>query len=288
VIKHGLASLDERSGDVFEEQAARLVDAQAPGLAARLRQISRIPRAHADWAWRVLAELGLLALTSHAARRLAELAPPLAADVRSALGLSLERDDVVAGGDLVHDAWAVLGQIVDDSERIRMQRTWLRGLGCGRDALVLQFAAGHAPFAEAPLPGTCFSCTLAFWPGAAPLRALLHGPRGEARPLDVPLPGRESIGAFLASFAALLGRQPWLERGPCALCDVVPVAKHDGFFAVGATGEAIPLAAGSHWVLCALAGGLPLDLFGEWDGCRLVPLGCMTGGRFFALAKEPA
>ena len=286
LIRNGLATHDEQGGDAFEEQAARLVDAQAPGLAARLRQIARVPRSQPEWAARVLEELGLLALITHAARRLEQLPEPLADDVRGALGLTLDKDEVVSSGDLVDDTWAVIGQVVDDTERIRLQRTWLRGLGCKRDALVLQFAAGSAPFADVLVPGTSFPCTLAFWPGAAPLRALVHGERGETRALEAPLPARMEVADFLASFASLLARQPWLEHGPCALTGVVPVVEGDAWSIVDTKGDALALVGRSHWVLHALSGGNPLDLFAEWDGRKLTPLGTMVAGRFHVLAKE--
>jgi hypothetical protein len=289
LVKNGLGMQGGREGNVFDEQAARLVDAQAPGLAARLRQIARIPRSQPDWAERVLDELGLLALLSHAARRVDELNPALAADVRLALGITLEKDEVVAYGDLVDDTWAVVGQTVDSSERVRVQRTWLRGLGSERDALVLQFAAGSASFGEVLVPGTCLHNTLAFWPGAVPLRAILHGPRGETRPLDRSLPRRVSVGEFLVGFASLLARHPWLDRGLCTLGAVVPVLQGvdvKTWVVVDPSGEAIALTGHSHWALFALSGGMPLDLFGEWNGRALEPLGVMVDGCFHVLVKE--
>jgi hypothetical protein len=289
LVKNGLAALDGRASTVFEAQAARLVDAQAPGLAARLRQIGRLSHSRSDWAERVLEELGRLALLSHAARRMAELAPPLAADVRQALGFTLEKDEVVAAGDVVDDEWAIVGQVVDDSERVRVQRTWLRGLGSARDALVLQFAAGPGAFGDLLVPGTGFRGPLAFWPGAAPLRALPHGSRGDPWPLEPPLPGRRTVGEHLAAHAALLGRQPWVDRAPCLLGGVVPVlADADaGHWAVlDSAGDALELGGHSHWALFAMSGGASVDLFGEWDGRVLDPLGVMVEGRFHPLAKE--
>jgi len=136
------------------------------------------------------------------------------------------------------------------------------------------------------VPGTCFPCRLAFWPGAVPLRALMQNQRGEIRTLEGPLPERWDIAAFLTGFAHLLARQPWLERGLCALAEVVPVLENDVWYVTDRSGAALPLAGSSHWVLHALAGGLPLDLYGEWDGRRLTALGAMVSGRFHALARE--
>jgi hypothetical protein len=55
----------------------------------------------------------------------------------------------------------------------------------GRDALVLQFAAGPARFPEALLPGMVVDAELVFWPSAHPLRALVHERRGEMKPMEL-------------------------------------------------------------------------------------------------------
>jgi len=90
----------------------------------------------------LLDDLGQLALLTHAARRVDQLEPKVAADVRRLLGLTLEQSEVIAHGDLVEDEWQVLAERVDDGERVRTQRAWLRGKSSGRTALVLQFSAG--------------------------------------------------------------------------------------------------------------------------------------------------
>ena len=102
-------------------------------------------------------ELGRLALLVQATRRLDALDAPLAADVRAAVGWTLERDEVVAAGERISDEWAITGQVVEDDERFRVQRSWLRGRSSGRDALVLQFAAAAPPDSRAMSPARCWT-----------------------------------------------------------------------------------------------------------------------------------
>jgi hypothetical protein len=294
LVRTGIASVPP--GDsVWSTQAARLVDAQASGLASRVRRLGYLPRSGADWGERFADGLGRLALLVQATRRLDTLDAPLAADVRVAVGWTVDRDEVLASGERVSDEWAIVGQMVtsDDDERFRTQRSWLRGTRSGRDALVLQFAAGTAPFPEALLPGMVLDAEMAFWPSAHPLRALVSERRGEMKPLVEQPSHAAGIDGLLDAYAHALGRQPWIERFPAVLGGVVPALAGDPaaerFQAIDADGRFVPLAGSAHWKLFAVSGGHPIDLFGEWDGRVLLPLGALAEGSYHALTSgEPA
>ena len=286
LVRDGIASLEERPPAFFAQMAARLVDAQSTGLARRVRRIGFLAGGDPGWPDAVLAELGLLALASHAFRRIHELDAPLRADLRQLVGFSLDKDEVAAASDRVEDSWVVVGQIVSEDERFRSQRTWLRGLQTGRYALVLQFAAGNAPFEETLVPGSRIVATLAFWPGAFPQRALLLM-RGTADgTAAAELPGFDDVAGFLDSAAGAYARQPFLERLCCTLRGVTPLYEDKGFAVRDRQGATLSLAGRDHWKLLALSGGRPVDLAGEWNGRTLFPLGAVAEGLFHPLRSE--
>ena len=160
----------------------------------------------------------------------------------------------------------------------------MRGLS-GRDALVLQFAAGKAPFPEALAPGSALEATLAFWPSAWPQRAVIKERRGPTE-AAAELPGSTSVSSFLSGVAEALARQPFLERFPAVLAGVVPCPGPHGLLVADESGDALPLVAGSHHLLLALSGGEPACLSGEWHRERLRPLGLFARGRFVPLTGE--
>ena len=283
LMRNGLASLELQPATIWENQAARMVDAQAPGIAARLRTMGGIPNATPDWPERLLAELGRLALLTHAFRRIEALDAPLQEDVRQAIGWTVKEEEVIARGDALADEWIVLGQRVTGEDRLRTQRTWLLGSGTQRFALVLQFSAARAPFPATVLPGSRQEATLAYWPGAYPQRALIHERHGNPVPLRGRLPGVETFQEFLAGVTQALARQPWLDRFPCALRDAVPVREGDRWHLQDRAGMALPLVRGEHWRLLAWSGGAPVDLAGEWNGAALLPLGVMADGNYHLL-----
>lgn len=293
VIRGGLAALESQSFLFWEAQASRMVDAQAPGLASRLRRMAWISRSHPDWPERLLRELGKLALLTQAFRRLDELDPPLREDVRRLVGFNLPLEEVLSGPDVVSDHWLVLAQTLEENERVRTQRSWLFGEASGRRALVLQFAAGEASFPEPLAPGTRLEADLAFWPSAWPQRALIRERRGGAEPLRaVPtIAGTETVDALLSEAAEALSRLPWIERLLFVLNAVIPVPDPapdpiaGPWRVVDRQGQALRLAAGDPWPLLALSGGRPVDLVGEWDGEALIPLAVIGEGIYLPLRR---
>jgi SWIM zinc finger len=277
--RQGLGASQQAGYRHWDDIAARMVDAQAPGLAERLRGLASVPHSGAGWEGRLLEEYALLHLLALAYRRQAELPPPLRATVRSRIGFSLRQADVLACGTPVRDHWQVLARRDLEQDRIRTRRTWLRGRGTGRDALVLSFAPAGQTLDESLPVGTDADADLVFYPGAVPLRAVLLAKHDAA--VGVP-PAGGTIAGLLACWAAALAADPWLDSWPAVL-EVIPV--RDPVRAVrDADGDAVPLHpdAGHRWTLFALSGGRPVTVTGEWTPRGLWPLTAWDeAGRIF-------
>lgn len=284
LLRHGLASAQTQPASFWESRAAQMIDAQAPGVASRLRRMATIPNATSDWPERLLGELGRLALLTHTYRRCEKLDTLLQDDVRQLVGWTLSQEEVAERGELISDDWLILGQVLDEEERVRVERTWLYGTRCHRQAVLLQFSVAGSPFPEMYPPGCRQEADLLFWPSACPQRARLAARRGEITPIAKQLPGVvDTIDAFLANVAEMLARQPWLERFLCLLHNVTPVCADNGaaWYARDESGAVLPLAKGDYWQLLTLSGGYPVDLVGEWNGEEMFPLGVMADGRYF-------
>ncbi len=286
LARAGLAETASRPWSSFGQVSARLVDAQAPGLARLVRDLGALPHTTPGWPERMLISLGRLWLLVEGSRRLAELEPDLQAEIRSLIGIAEGRDDVLATPS-VHDAWEVAGRRVIEGERLRVQRTWLWGRRTQRWALLLDFAAFGQPLEAALTPGMCFKGNLCFYSGVLRLRAL----RAD-QPQPVASVGRlpaEPIDSVLRTYAGWLGRNPWLERMPAVLQDVIPHRDTGGtWWAADRNGRQLPIGGSAGWHLLALSGGQPIDLFGEWDGYTFWPLSGATGGRVTALGALEA
>jgi hypothetical protein len=282
LIRRGLAAARSEKAGWWEQMAARMVDAQAPGLAGFIRRIPELLTSGEGWDVRALDALGRLHLLLCAAAGADQLPAELAGDVRTALGYNQPKDEVLAGSG-VADRWAVVGQITEEEDRLRVRRTWLVGRTTARRALVLDFAAGAQPLETSLVAGVEFDGELAFYPSRVPLRAMIKT-RGSAQPIAPTLGAAadEDIEAALGRYAQALGAIPWIYRWPIVAADVRIVPHRSGWFAADSKGVGLPIRplftrSLQHWRMLSAGGGGPITVIGEWDGEFLLPISALGG-----------
>ncbi|MEU7643653.1 SWIM zinc finger family protein [Streptomyces huasconensis] len=277
LMRSGTASAEQAGYGLWEETAARMVDAQAPGLAARVRELGAIPSSGPGWPVRLLEECALLHLLDQGWLHRDALPPGLAATVRSRVGLPAQPE-----GPPLRDRWLVLAQYDTVDSKLTTRRVWLYGTDSGRTALLLSYgAAGRAPALALPV-GLALDAELTGYPGARQLRADLGEQFAAPAPTAERPPGVRTAEAA-ARYGETLRHDPWLESWPVTLSEVIP-AQADGAWQLADAdgGSALPLAptAASDrglWRLVALSGGAPLTVFGECGHQGFTPLAAWPG-----------
>ncbi len=272
-IRGGLAGLEQAGYRHFDQIAARLVDAQAPGVASDLRRLAGLVGQAGNagpesWPERLLAELSLLRLLTNGHRRLGQLPEPLAQTIRSRIGFPVATD-VVLAGPRHRDDWQVIGIRDEVGEQLTTRRAWLVGATTGTAALVLSFAAMGQTLSTDLIVGTRLDADLCFYPGA-PLRALFAQRHDAPRPLTEPTPAG-GVQHALAGYAGGLAANPWLTAWPVIVRGTLLPGRP--WRLVDAAGDALPLWPGSQpWPLLAAGGGEPVILAAEYGPVGLRPL----------------
>ena len=270
-MRQGLGALTNEVLQTWHTMAARMVDAQAPGLAQRVRAATQGVRQGEDWPERTLHRLGLLQLACEALQRRSSLSPEMQAEVRAVAGWLLDKAEVLASGEQVEDAWTVLGCAQEErDDKLIERRVWLHGHRTGRRAWLWDHAFGGKGFEQAWIPGTCANATLAYFPGTTGLRAQpvnVHGAPTEPRwPQST---AADEWGAMARRAAA----SPWVGWHPLVLPDAVlqPLGAQPG---LRCADRWLPLQMPGDdlWVLNAVSGGNPITVAGEWDGQTFAPL----------------
>lgn len=286
LVRQGLAAAQSHPTRFWSDAATRLVDAQAPGLAHLVRELAGIPASGNGWPERLLERLGMIALLIESYRRLETFPASLQATIRTLVGWSQEQAELQAEAGLT-DRWIVVGQQVEEDERLIVERTWLLGEESGRHALILDFSPQHQALRSTYVPGTSFTGELVFYPAAYPLRAIVRQ-RGVVSPAAAPgSAGYKTIEELLWAQAQALAQTPWIEQFPTLLGAVIPLRQGERWAVCDSAGDLLPLhiSAAQGWTLLALSGGHPLILFGEWDGSRLTPLSAWADGGFVTLSS---
>ncbi|MFJ8269297.1 SWIM zinc finger family protein [Streptomyces sp. NPDC094154] len=276
LLRGGLAPAEQAGYGLWEETAARMVDAQAPGLAGRVRELGAVPSSGPGWPVRLLEECALLHLLGQGWLGRERLPEGLSATVRSRVGLP-----VSAEGPAVRDRWLVLAQYDTADARLTTRRIWLHGAGSGRTALLLSYgAAGRAPELALPV-GQALEAEVSSHPGAGQPRAVLGERFASPAPTRIRPPGVTTAQAA-ARYGAALRDDPWLESVPVTLREVVPVPDGESWQLADATSDAtsdsaLPLTRAARtrpglWRLVALSGGAPVTVFGECGHRGFTPL----------------
>ena len=283
LVAQGLATARTQPPQYWAQMAARLVDAQAPGLARRVRDLGDVAVSGAEWQSDLLVGLARLQLLIDAYRKLDRLPPELVAEVRTLVGWSQQQDTLLERQG-VREQWQVLGHRQTANDQVRTQYTWLAGAASGRMALLLDFAVGNQPFSANFLTGQVADAELVFFDGEPPLRALVKErvTSGNLRPtLSSPV----DIFGMQEHYGSLLVTNPWLETWPVVLGPVTPLIQGDQLQLIDSQGRHVLARRGlKHaWHLEALTGGSPLTVFGLWNGHVLDPITVEHEGRLFSL-----
>ncbi|MGW9026959.1 SWIM zinc finger family protein [Streptomyces sp. NPDC055722] len=272
LLRGGIAAAEQAGYGLWEETAARMVDAQAPGLAARVRELGALPSSGPGWPVRLLEECALLHLLDRGWLRRERLPDGLAATVRSRVGLPGSPD-----GPPARDRWLVLAQYDTSDGRLTTRRIWLYGSESGRTALLLSYgAAGRSPDLALPM-GLALDAEVSGYPGAGQLRAALGEQFAPPAPTTVRPPG-VTTAAAAARYGEALQADPWLDSVPVTLSRVIPTPVEESWQLADADGgTALPLTPSASarpglWRMVALSGGAPVTVFGECGHRGFTPL----------------
>ena len=283
LVSNGLAIAQEQPYSFWDEAAARLVDAQAPGVARLVREMGSISHSGVGWQERLLSQLGRVYLLIEAFKRLETLPIPVQADIRTQIGFSQNQQELSTKQG-IEDSWLILGQNVEIEDRLKIQRNWLWGKQTQQKALILNFAHGSQPLDTSLLPGSCVNGELVFFESGYPLRAIFKTREDKITQIDA-MPGYSNLSIMMQEYSQALKSNPWIEKFPVALHKVIPIKRNDSWFVRDEDKRLLPLKSRlkENRQLLALSGGYSLDIFGEWDGELFLPLSVWVENQFTSL-----
>jgi len=274
LIRQGLSITQSQKYSFWDTPAARMVDAQAPGLARMLREMATIPASGVAWQDRLLEKLSLLHLVIEGYKNIENLPSANQQDIRSLIGWTQNQEELLNQPG-IFDNWLILGQRVESDSltpTLRSQRIWLKGQQTKQFALILNFVFGNQPIDTSFISGAILPAELVFFPGAFPLRALIKNRQTFISTNEVKL--FSNVLEFTSSCADALAKNPWLERFPCAIENLTLLPKEDEWLFCDNLGYELSINKiyNNIWFLLAISGGHPVKVFGEWYKDRIWPL----------------
>ncbi len=268
LIRTGLANAPSKSYDFWETAAKRLIDAQAPGLARRVRELPHYLTGD-NWSQCFLEQLALIHLLIEGYQSIESLSPETQADIRTAIGFTQSQDELNAQTP-IEDIWRVYGQVTTEEDRLRARRTYLVGQQSQRVAMLLEFAHAQQPFNTLLSGFESWEGQVVFYPSNYPQRAILKEGRFISSNHSYQMRAN-GIAEILEHYSEALSKNPWTVRIPCTL-EASPVPLDWTLRDLqGMQVKVHPQFA--FWpLLLEDSAGKNLHFFGEWDGDCFLPL----------------
>ena len=276
-MRVGLAAGELAEMDTWERLAARLVDAQCGALANRVKRVATKVGQHPHWHEDVLEEMAMLHALAVGAQHTSGLPSALADGVHVATGLTVAKDDVLAGVPTTA-TWIVAAESRTREDRITVQRTWLATAGPAPVtwAMLLDFGAFGNEVTSEHVVGTAFDADVHWYPGGINLRAIVGRTTTEPAPHRSG-PAATTIEVALQAAGWALAGEPWLERYPVCIAAVPAPVGNARWVLADETGS-VPIAPGFTRMaeLVAVSGGRPVRIVGEWSIDGVMPLTLFT------------
>jgi hypothetical protein len=273
MIRNGIMDLPEKDPSFFENMVRRMVDAQAPGLAAMMRELADISYFHEGWQTVFMNQLLRIYLVIQGYQHIDTLPDVLQQDIRSLIGFSQSQEELKEQTGIT-DTWRILGKQTTEEDRLVVERYWLYGIRTKRPALILQFfVRGQSVIANHLTPGTTIQAELVYYPSAAPLRAVVK------QQMTVPpdhtfsgLAGWEEVVAAQTDISALL---PVYNDQLYTIAALTPIWHQEQWWLQDNRQQLMPVKKGfPHiWKLLALSGGAPLHMAVTGREMQYEPIG---------------
>ncbi len=258
IVRNGIISMPDKGPGWFGNMARRMVDAQAPGLAAMVRTLGETNFYAEGWQSVFLDQLISIYLVVEGYKNTAgnEL---LHQEMKTRIGFTQNQDELKEATG-VTDTWLVLCKQSSETDNITTEKNWLYGTGTNQYAMVLQFIVRGQGAQFTLTPGMYLQAELVFFSAAIPSRALIKKQAGTRAAAG--FGGFSNWQQVAGTETGICSMVPvWSER-PYIIRRLKPVKYNEQWWLQDAAYQMMQLK-NEHqylWKLLSLSGGNPLDM----------------------------
>ena len=275
IVRNGILSVPEKGAAYWENMARRMVDSQASGLSAMVKDLGATNFWKEGWQSDFMDRLVALYLVAEGYQNLSQIDPVLQEDIRAAIGFTVSQDELKLK-EGIQDNWLVLGKDSREDGPLTIEQNWLYGTRSNQFALILQFYA-RGQFPQLALtPGIVLNAELVFFPSVLSYRAIVKNQQGTST-----LHGSiasQTIGWEQVAIdeAGLNSRLPFRSEMPVIVAEVKPVNYQQQWWLqdkFGCLGK-LDAETAQIWKILAITGGeaLTMALIGKEHSYRPIGL----------------
>ncbi len=284
IMRTGISDIPQNAYQFSQNITARMVDAQAGGLATQLRKLQKLNFYKDGWQKGLLGHLSKLYLLTDAYSRLDSLPADWQQELKTLVGWTISKEEVLAGAGQ-QDHWRILSKTQEDEGNLVTERIWLYGVHSQRFGLNLNFYAGNQLPAHLLVAGTTLDGELAFFPSVTPIRVLIKE-QDAIEPHCAAVAGLQTIGGMHNTIASTLAQNPFIAQIPLLGSAMRLSLQHGRWYLVDATQQAMALSndEADGWSILSRTGGREFDCFGLYENEALALHGLWIDGIYHLIA----
>ncbi len=279
VIREGTAIYLEKPQGYWSEWSAQLTNAKMGNLAKKVKGLQHlVGKENANE--QMLAALGEIYLLVQGFFYIHELNDGFQQELLQQIGVNIKKQTLLEQKG-TKDIWRVLGIYEGIEEKLVYRRTWLFGQQTQQYALLIDFAWGNEPFEYNWMVNETIEATVVYYPTQYAQRALMKEFVKVSE--QIPWLGHTNVQSSLEDYAKALAANPWLSVFPIVFQKVVPIMRESQLYLLDAHKAMIPCWVETitvAWQIVAMSANAPIEVFGEWDGQSLTPLGAVSADSY--------
>jgi len=281
-IRTGIMNIPARQYEFSTNITKRMVDAQAAGLAARLREMSNINFYEKGWEETFLKKISKTYLLTSAFKNIEKFPPERQKEIQTLLGKSVTKDEVLKGK-TVRDDWLILGVISETEDRLRIEKVWLFGQKTERFAMILNFYAGAQMPTQVYMPGSVLEAEVVYYPETFPLRILVKE-TFTTKEIIKPF-GIENLDLMTSRITDVLAINPFIEEIPFLFNSVSIRKEAEDWFLADAKNKCFLLnnSAEECRQILATSLGNPMNCFAIYKNEKLFIHSVRVDNRFYLI-----
>jgi hypothetical protein len=265
LVRTGIVGIPQNAYQFSQNITARMVDAQASGLAAQLRKVQQLNFYKDGWQKGLIGHLSKLYLLTEAYQKLDGLPAEWQQELKTLIGWTIAKEEVLAG-EGIQDEWLILSKTQEEEGNLVTERIWLRGRKTQRYALILNFYAGNQLPSNVLVAGATLVGELAFFPAVTPLRALVKVQTQIKAGVEL-TQGIDQISEMHQVVTQALAQNPFVAQVPLMGNGMRLSLQNGHWYMVDAMQQAMALrnSEAEAWDILATTGGREFACFGLYE-----------------------
>jgi len=261
IVRNGILSLPEKGAAYWENMSRRMVDAQATGLAAMIKNLGATNFWNEGWQSGFMDKLLQLYLVAESYRHIPNINELLQQDVRSAIGFTTNQEELKQQTG-TKDTWLVLGKDSREEQQLTIEQNWRYGLNTNQYALILQFNAKGQVSTLSLTQGMYIDAELVYFPSSVPYRAIVKNHTTARRPENQATQGFKGWQEIAEQETLLNSRLPFRNEMPFVVSSLKPVLYQNQWWLQDNDGCLCKITADfkNIWQLMAITGGEPVTM----------------------------